>query len=78
VSASPSYYHKVADRPGEVFLYVDGPSLTEETVRTYGRLGVTWLASDVISARAFRRGEPRGGEARTPALVRAEGRRKFV
>ena len=46
------YYRGAAQEPGEVFLYVDAPSLTGETVRTYGELGVTWLASDVITGRA--------------------------
>lgn len=61
-----TYYCSVADEPGEVFLYVDGASLTTGTVERYRELGVTWLASDVISPRrsveenlgAVRRGPP--------------------
>jgi alkanesulfonate monooxygenase SsuD/methylene tetrahydromethanopterin reductase-like flavin-dependent oxidoreductase (luciferase family) len=46
-----AYYHEVAERPGEVFLYVDGDATTAERVDRYRELGVTWLASDVISPR---------------------------
>lgn len=47
-----AYYGEVTEEPGEVFLYVDAPSLTAGTVESYRELGVTWLASDVISASA--------------------------
>jgi alkanesulfonate monooxygenase SsuD/methylene tetrahydromethanopterin reductase-like flavin-dependent oxidoreductase (luciferase family) len=61
-----AYYREVADAPGEVFLYVDGRTLTAERVARYGELGVTWLASSAISAArsteenlaAVRRGPP--------------------
>jgi alkanesulfonate monooxygenase SsuD/methylene tetrahydromethanopterin reductase-like flavin-dependent oxidoreductase (luciferase family) len=61
-----TYYRDEADEPGEVFLYVDGQATTAARVARYRELGVTWLASDVISARrstadnleAIRRGPP--------------------
>ncbi|MCA1781357.1 MAG: LLM class flavin-dependent oxidoreductase [Dermatophilaceae bacterium] len=64
-----SYFREVSDTPGEVFLYVDAGATTAERVDRYGELGVTWLASDVISGErstadnleAVRRGPPPWG-----------------
>lgn len=61
-----TYYRSVADEPGQVFLYIDSAGLTAERVNRYRTLGVTWLASDVISPeqsvadnlQAIRRGPP--------------------
>jgi len=61
-----AYYSEVADTPGEIFLYVDAAATTAQRIVRYRELGVTWLASDVISARrspqenldAIRRGPP--------------------
>jgi alkanesulfonate monooxygenase SsuD/methylene tetrahydromethanopterin reductase-like flavin-dependent oxidoreductase (luciferase family) len=61
-----TYYRQVADEPGEIFLYVDGAATTVERVDRYRELGVTWLASDMITAqqslddnlKAIRRGPP--------------------
>jgi alkanesulfonate monooxygenase SsuD/methylene tetrahydromethanopterin reductase-like flavin-dependent oxidoreductase (luciferase family) len=61
-----AYYREVADSPGDVFLYVDGSATTADRVARYRELGITWLASDVISPRrstqenleAIRRGPP--------------------
>lgn len=60
------YYHKVAEGSTGVFLYVDAEATTAEHVERYAELGVTWLASDVISGQrsfeenlaAVRRGPP--------------------
>ncbi|WP_109471950.1 LLM class flavin-dependent oxidoreductase [Ornithinimicrobium cavernae] len=61
-----SYYRDVADEPGDIFLRVDGAATTAERVDRYRELGVTWLASSVISPQrsvednleAIRRGPP--------------------
>lgn len=61
-----SYYREVADGPGGVFLPIDADAATADRVTRYGELGVTWLASDVISGQrsleenlaAVRRGPP--------------------
>ncbi|MGC5583740.1 LLM class flavin-dependent oxidoreductase [Ornithinimicrobium sp. W1665] len=66
LAALMTYYRQVAEEPGEVFLYVDAPALTDARVASYGELGVTWLASDLITGRrssrenlaAIRRGPP--------------------
>lgn len=60
------YYRGVAATPGEVLLYVDVSDTTAERVTRYGELGVTWLATSVLSAQhsvdenlaAIRRGPP--------------------
>lgn len=51
LNALVAYYREVADEPGEIFLYVDGPALTPDRVSAYAGLGVTWLASDLVTAR---------------------------
>lgn len=61
-----SFYRGLTGDPGEVFLYVDGSSLTASDVARYGEMGVTWLASEAISSSgspeenlaAIRRGPP--------------------
>lgn len=59
-------YAEVAGTPGGIFLYVDASATTAQRMASYGELGVTWLASDLISPRqtpeenlaAIRRGPP--------------------
>lgn len=61
-----TYYRGEVDHPGDILLYVDAQATTARRIARYGELGVTWLASDVISARcspeenleAIRRGPP--------------------
>lgn len=44
------YYRDLADEPGEIVLGVEGAATTVERVDRYRKLGITWLASGVISA----------------------------
>ncbi|MCE0487242.1 LLM class flavin-dependent oxidoreductase [Ornithinimicrobium sediminis] len=61
-----TYYGGLPGEPGEVFLYVDASATTAQRVARYRELGVTWLASDVVSPRcspaenleAIRKGPP--------------------
>ncbi|QDO89516.1 LLM class flavin-dependent oxidoreductase [Ornithinimicrobium ciconiae] len=61
-----TYYRELADEPDDIFLHVDGTATTAERVDRYRELGITWLATGVISAQqsveenltAIRRGPP--------------------
>lgn len=43
----------MAGEPGQILLYVDARATTARRIARYAELSVTWLASDVISARRW-------------------------